>query len=593
MYDHKKLTIEELCNRYPGVKNRLNEMNSLAEELQIVNQVMEEQYTIAKQLCRDALQIRWTNFDTLSDVEKKQHQSPIWCKQWYKSIFQTVCKAISPDLPTILKESNWLKTVFKAAISIETVLLRNSWSNELSNIDDLIFDDPVTDLEPQPTVNSQSSPPAPSPFDSQTKLAKIPTGAPMVSSTYSFLYKWKEQSGYPYYRYSFGSDKEQERYVQTYIIDPESDLKAPLALQGHAAWEIADRLGTMHAYIHLLLGAYAMKQPNPWMSKFRITGRTFIERLNLLKRNHKLTIPQHLASLVDLCNDINRVGMNIYWPQGKNNFTLTKTRLWHMDIDYHGHFKQYSPGAELTDFTLSVYPGTWAEKFLNSKGSEEEIAFFQYGVMTETILSLDPIHQRELVRLVLHLLFDARMRRLPNTTYSMAQILTMMFSQEEVLQAQSDRSLRRKMIKTLQEDLLTLKETLHFGVSFPFSFPVELLPPWALVPRNNSLNDSQQSILPRNYWSQLLEQTIDIVPPLEVTKQLPAWKNKPSDPEPSIKKPTFSFQEIKAARIASGLSIREMAKLLGRSKAWIQKLESGKIIPKSDDIAHIKTVLKL
>lgn len=605
-------TLDELYNRYPGINARLVEMRQCANNYPYLSQeAVENCFAAALEISRAALKDRGDSVATISSSELEERRTSEWRTNWYYSVFNKFQEHIKAITATANLPEDLIKVSFKAAMTLELVIWQAAWS-------------PIELQALEAGINKKSSiiaedvskalPIVASPFNPQTGLAKVPTGAPMIGSTYSFLYQWSAQpEGLPSYRYTFGQDKGQERYVETYIIDPTIEDNIPLvAMQGSTAWEIVNRFGVMHTYIHLLFGAYAMKQQRPWKDDFTITGLTLVNRLQMQKRRHDLTLGQQLLILARHCSDLARVGMEIYWPHGNRNFTISLSRIWHMDFDFHGQYHLYLAGADLTDFSITIRPGTWAGKFLNLDEAQDGSALFQYGVLAEKILLLDPVHHKELVRLALHVMFNARMRRHPRTDYKIVDILNVMFTPQEIEKAGTDRNLRTKITKNFFEDLQLLRERLEFSVNFPESFPKDLLPSWQNL--HDVVNDtSRQLTLPRNYWPRLIEQSIDISPPIEARKQLPAWKGKTTEQATLTKLSRFATsksnikfdaqsdtgtnavvtEQIKAARIAAGITIRKLAEMMSKSKAWIQKVEESKLTPRPEDLQKLKSILKL
>lgn len=572
----KASTIEKLCERYPAIQDQLMEMcQFVMDHPSISREVMAQHFTDALDICERAIREKWNNFAVLSSPEQEETIAFALQSSWYDTTLATIKKRIeiiTPDAPPV-----WPKIVFNTALRVKAILLELRCEK--------IFGEEINSEKLQKRTANQAASVPSSPF-AQNGTAKIPTGAPMVVATQSFINKWQSnKSGYPCYRFTFRSDQQQKRYIETYIIDPASTIEEPAALQGSAAWELVNRFGVMHAYIHLLLGAYAMQQPNPWQGKFQITGQNLSQSLHLHKRRTDLSVAQRLRLLVQICKDIGQVGMDIYWPGQGRDFSVMQSRVWHMDFRYNGQYRLYDPKVDLTDFTVYVTSGAWAEKFLNPDGNEKGLALFQYGVLTEKILLLDPVRDERLVRLALHIMFSARMRQEPRTDYTVPEILSVLFSEEKLERANTDRRFRSQVTEKFHRDLLMIKERLDFQVTFPDSFPSDLLPVWAK--RQDIVNsEASQLTMQRNYWPKLLEQKICISPPVIAHKHLPAFRKQ-------LPSPTPTPEAIRAAREAAGLSLSGLAAKIGLSKSWAQGIEAGRLKIQPDQLTRLKTILKL
>jgi transcriptional regulator with XRE-family HTH domain len=47
----------------------------------------------------------------------------------------------------------------------------------------------------------------------------------------------------------------------------------------------------------------------------------------------------------------------------------------------------------------------------------------------------------------------------------------------------------------------------------------------------------------------------------------------------------------KTARVAQGLSLRDVAAVMGKSHVWVQLVESGRLAPSADDLALLSDAL--
>lgn len=258
-----------------------------------------------------------------------------------------------------------------------------------------------------------------------------------------------------------------------------------------------------------------------------------------------------------------------------------------LDIYYKGQQKLYDNKLDLTDFEMYVMPGSWTEKFLNSEGAKTDEALFQFGYLAEKVLRFDPYHQKEVAKLVLHTTFVGKYR----DVYGVENLLRVMFSDEVMYEAHQDRQQRYEVTQKFYNSLRLIKDE-GWEVEFnPSEFPAEILPDWALKDDKHT----SRWKLPKNYWDKLLRSQVRIGPPRTVQEHLIEFRAKSSTTQKKLPPATqtLSGAEIRIAREAAGISLREFGEALGKSHTWVRKIENESLSVQAEDILKIKELLKL
>ncbi|MDJ0554894.1 MAG: helix-turn-helix domain-containing protein [Microcoleaceae cyanobacterium MO_207.B10] len=370
------------------------------------------------------------------------------------------------------------------------------------------------------------------------------------------------------------------------------------------------------ACLHLIYAAHATVLDKPWEQEFVISDRQIEKYLGLEKRKDwskatKLSIIKALAQ--QPC----QITTSIDWPQqGRiNAFSVPESKLWDL-LEIQHHFSEDSTGCKhLIGLTFKIRAGIWAKYFLNREACKERTAFYQYGILPQSVLSavMSIWQQHEgTARMLLWLLFKTKMGREQRLT--VPTLMRVAYGEEKVTQAASFRDDRKRLLRTFESDLEVLS---HYGlkpVFDPVTYPQEIQPMWAklaALPDDGDealdfwINDGSNSQRltdhgPRGKWKQLMNARI-------LWFQLPQeWEQHLANFEKQklryttkrkrtkkLSAAAICGEQVMNARKSQQLSQRQLANMLGKSQSWIRDIENGRFQLKGEDQMILQNLLGL
>lgn len=371
----------------------------------------------------------------------------------------------------------------------------------------------------------------------------------------------------------------------------------PEALAGEAALAVIETFDIRAACMHLIYAAHVTTLDRPWEEEFVIDDAQISSYMGLDKRKD-LTKEQRLKLIERISEQPAQILTFLHWPQQGNveSFYVEKSRLWEVAIGYHGQ-RDIFGDIKCTGLTIRCRAGMWAKYFLNKRGSEEGNAFYQYGVLSKTLLqTITRVwqHSEGAARMLAWLSF--RMRVSTNQVMLTSTLMEVAYGAEKVTAAQRDRDLRSELAKTWDRDLLVLHEaglTIEFD---PITYPPEIQPDWKEGGRGEKKR-------PKGFWEQLRNSRLYIHPPQEIAEGIARLQRKkrtidvvsrPSSAHKPLKAGVALVgEQIKAAREAKGWSQEELGNKLNRTKMWISLIERGKRSIKPEDATQLRTILEL
>lgn len=370
------------------------------------------------------------------------------------------------------------------------------------------------------------------------------------------------------------------------------------------------------ACMHLIYAAHATVVDKPWEQEFVISDRQIETYLGLEKRKD-LSKATKLSLIKNLAQQPCKITTTIDWPQqGKiNAFSLPESQLWHM-VEIQHHFSEDSTGAKhLVGLTFKVRAGIWAKYFLNKEACKQRTAFYQYGILPQSILSavMSIWQQHEgAARMLLWLLFKTKMGREQRLT--VPTLMRVAYGEEKVMQASSCRDDRKRLLRTFESDLEVLS---HYGLKpefDPITYPQEIQPMWAKLadlPDDGDealdfwINDGSNSHRltdhgPRGKWNMLMNARIlwFKLPHewdqhlADFEKQKLRYSNKRKRTK-KLSATSIGGEQVMTARKSQQLSQRQLATMLGKSQSWIRDIESGRFQLKGEDQMLLQNVLGL
>lgn len=242
---------------------------------------------------------------------------------------------------------------------------------------------------------------------------------------------------------------------------------------------------------------------------------------------------------------------------------------------------------ELVVITFVIRAGLWAKYFLNEEGRRKQIAHYQHGILSKTLLeSIMSLwqHREGAARLMVWLLFKTQFdRRHPLTVQTLMEVA---YGQEKVQQARLNSEARKRLSANWDEDLLTLHERgwkLQFD---PESYPIEIQPPAFGRMTARKPRGFFDKLLAARLWITAEAGTIDqITPPEDENTNAALQIEEISNPV------ELSGSQVKDLRIKKGWSQRKLASMTGISQGLISLIENGERNITPENAAILQQVL--
>jgi DNA-binding transcriptional regulator YiaG len=369
----------------------------------------------------------------------------------------------------------------------------------------------------------------------------------------------------------------------------------PEALAGEAALAVIETFDIRAACIHLIYAAHVTTLDKPWEEEFIIDDTQISSYLGLDKRKD-LTKEKRLKLIERIAEQPAQILTFLHWSQQGSieSFYVEKSRLWEVAIGYHGQRDLFGD-IQCTGLTIRCRAGMWAKYFLNKRGSEEGKAFYQYGVLSKTLLqTITRVwqHSEGAARMLAWLSFKIRVST--NPVMITSTLMEVAYGAEKLTEAQYERDLRSDLAKTWDNDLRILCDAGWIIEFDPATYPAEIQPDWKEGGRGSNKR-------PKGFWEQLRNSRLQIHPPKEIAEGIAKLQRRkqPSSSGKSTSEQTLpspgvlSGEIIKAAREQKGWSQEELGNRVHRTKMWVSLIEreQRKINPK--DAAQLREVLEL
>ena len=371
----------------------------------------------------------------------------------------------------------------------------------------------------------------------------------------------------------------------------------PEALAGEAALAVIETFDIRAACMHLIYAAHVTALDRPWEEEFIVNDTQIASYLGLDRRKD-LTKEKRLKLIERIAEQPAQILTFLHWSQqggSIENFYVEKSRLWEVAIGYHGQRDLFGD-IKCTGLTIRCRAGMWAKYFLNKRSSEEGKAFYQYGVLSKTLLqTITKVwqHSEGAARMLAWLSFKIRVSSYP--VMLTPTLMEVAYGAEKLDEAQQNRDLRSEIAKTWDNDLRILHEA---GWSIEFdsaTYPAEIQPDWKEGGRGSSRR-------PKGFWEQLRSSRLNIYPPKEIAdgiaklqrkKQTLEASRKPALPQAKSAGTLLSGAAIKAARESKGWSQAELGERVSKTKMWVSLVERDKRNIKAEDIEILRRALDL
>lgn len=335
--------------------------------------------------------------------------------------------------------------------------------------------------------------------------------------------------------------------------------------------------------LHALLCCYLMQLKDP-SSRFTVSGDDLLRDLGLEARRwggqSRSDLLKQLGSWASLLGMAQCEGWS--QPRGQERVSMDLGPMWSISIHANGQLQlldQENPKPDtLTDLSLTVTPGTWAE---TQRWVTREASHVLYVPIAAEILQLGR-HRRELAfRLGIHLALGFRERkqwRSGIANVPVGQLLRDVLPEGDLERARQNRDEGMKLRERWNAAVATLRDAVGFSFTFP-NCPAALIPP--------DFPGHEAGTAPRGALEMLLNSRVEIHWPervVEARYREPLAKVQERETRKLVRqqqarllnqRPTDNAAKLKAAREASGLTQRDAAPLLGISQSQLCKLENG------------------
>ena len=421
-----------------------------------------------------------------------------------------------------------------------------------------------------------------------------------------------DADGFLCYQRSVNRDRGEMRF--RLAADPEADECKPMLTA--VASEAISTFDIRAACVHLIFAAQAMTIDYPWRESFVLNDQHIEQYLGLDKRKD-LSKLEKLTLIKQWIHQSCQILVSLDWPrQGRvNAFCLAEHPIWQL-LDTQYYFDEDAQGAQhLIGLGFTIQAGQWARHFLNKHEYRAQTAFYQYGVLPQSLIKevMNNWQQHEgAVRLLLWNLFKLRIggdQRMKITT-----LFRIANGKERLQKAMTVRGIHKRLIKTFEGDLETLY---YYGLKPLFdavTYPSDIQPLWfksTEIPddvddaldfwvEDANRTDGLTANAPKDKWQRLLNARIigfDLSDEWQgnVRRRNPKKRRQKSKhwTVTQKNKQKLSGEDINTARRQQKLSQRALAEQLGKSQSWIRDVEKGRFAAKGNDQARLREVLSI
>ena len=236
---------------------------------------------------------------------------------------------------------------------------------------------------------------------------------------------------------------------------------------------------------------------------------------------------------------------------------------------------------------LHVKPGLWARSFLNRPGLAGGSSLNLFGYLADTVFKIDPYREPIASKLAVYLTLTWGPQ---NPRRKVKTLIDYAFSAEDLTATQQGRDARYNVKQAFDNALYALSQA-GWRITFPeASYPAYLVPAWARPD-----GSAPQGRLPKGYWPAFLKAVLEVQPPGDIPQRLAA--NRGLLPGGAKKKARggpqkLTGEEIRQGREALGMSQKHLGSILGKSQAWIARIERGTRTPSPEDLARLRAVFE-
>ncbi|BAU15970.1 hypothetical protein LEP3755_65370 (plasmid) [Leptolyngbya sp. NIES-3755] len=456
------------------------------------------------------------------------------------------------------------------------------------------------------------------PLFTNKPIEMIATSAPIISATQAFLKPpdWSEYSqNRLYFQRHFGKG----RYIEFSVLNNHKDQAEFVTSQ--AEREILAQYGVMAARLHAVFATYAALQSEPWKEPFYLRGTDLIKTLKIHNSN-KFNKSQKLKAIAELAWVVGTLGAIIHWFEGDLDLCVReRSLLWIVSIQEYiqpnldESTEDAEPRESIDEVVIRVQPGLWTQNFLNRQGAQQRKALYQYGLIPRQVFDIDPHRRKLATSMALYLIQNSRAR--PNGTYTIQSLIESILPMNDIDKALNDRRYAWKLRESIDNALLTLKDSLRVEIDFDqTTYPLWLRPVWSLPDELATLDTKERNqrllgskCLPDNYLSRywfgakltfhLPSEIQDCLDEMEARRieKTKLLSNSRIDSighsaDATLLNLTISAaltgEVIKTARQSLNWTQADLAAKMGKSVSWVKLVESDRrrVVEKDQEVLH-------
>lgn len=157
-------------------------------------------------------------------------------------------------------------------------------------------------------------------------------------------------------------------------LDVSADGKSPITVAEEALRAVAE-IDDIAAQLHQLLSDLALRQPNPWVDRFRVSTDDILDSLSLGRLGRSARSAQADRVVASL-HALSRVLVSLDWEDDPD-YRRSYSDLW--SVGYN-ESRQLDPYTGLpTRYDLRVTPGAWAELCLERVNGRADVLWHGYA----------------------------------------------------------------------------------------------------------------------------------------------------------------------------------------------------------------------
>lgn len=367
---------------------------------------------------------------------------------------------------------------------------------------------------------------------------------------------WKVSStGQPYYT------PPKEKRI-TYLIG-RKEAGIVQVLPGEEAWRIVQTLGVKTGLLHIQFAAFCMESEKPWACFARTDGDALIKLLRLNEgkkldpetgKRRRLSREEQLQELEGHLKSLRAIHVDVRSKPDRDG-TIWKTDepepLWDVSIlrRTQGTLEEIEGLDVAVDLNIHVRAGRWA---MHESGKETGL---HYSYLSRSVLEFNPKTEDWAIKLGV---FTSCFASYREHRFIVRTLLENLLNPEEIAGMEDPSGDKRKRNNTANKLESTLAAMEERG------WIVERSPEYIAA------MGTGEGRRPRNFFPRLLESRLELTPP-----PVSGQKSLPKEKKALGNGTTFSGKKFREQRIKMGLSQKEAARELGRSKTLIYYIETG------------------